>query len=247
MRKIITVLCLFCCIFLATGCEPATITPSCPDSCDDQNKCTADTCSELTNYTCKHDIILNCLGNNICEQGEESTDDCSDIKTEAALTINSVEYANSYESEYYEQQFAKTSKVFLIVDATISNKNYTFADKDRLYLHYSYWHVTDENAYQHSAINPGDIFPFFGPNTYILKGDKQRGQVIFEVPVNTKIEKISIKTDPPLLVDISQITPLPPDTDNLNPSELKEENSPGSVIQQEIDSIPDIIIKEVDK
>ncbi|MBI2129177.1 hypothetical protein HYU07_02965 [Candidatus Woesearchaeota archaeon] len=43
---------------------------SCPDSCDDGNRCTNDYCNEQTNNFCRHDIIADCNGNWICEEGE---------------------------------------------------------------------------------------------------------------------------------------------------------------------------------
>lgn len=42
----------------------------CPQSCDDGNACTTDTCSEQTSYACLHSPITPCDGNTICEQGE---------------------------------------------------------------------------------------------------------------------------------------------------------------------------------
>ena len=42
----------------------------CPN-CDDNNECTKDVCDETTNYFCKHEIIYNCKGNYICEEGED--------------------------------------------------------------------------------------------------------------------------------------------------------------------------------
>ncbi len=42
----------------------------CPSSCNDNNECTNDYCSETTNYQCKNDVIFPCCGNNICEDNE---------------------------------------------------------------------------------------------------------------------------------------------------------------------------------
>lgn len=44
---------------------------SCPLSCDDNNECTNDVCDETTDYFCNHDIIYECKGNYICEEGED--------------------------------------------------------------------------------------------------------------------------------------------------------------------------------
>jgi len=50
--------------------------PECP-VCDDDNPCTSDLCSEMTEYECKFEEIRPCEGNNICEQGEFGlSEDC---------------------------------------------------------------------------------------------------------------------------------------------------------------------------
>lgn len=50
--------------------------PKCPE-CDDNNSCTLDKCSELTDYKCVNEEIKPCDGNNICEEGEFPwSDDC---------------------------------------------------------------------------------------------------------------------------------------------------------------------------
>jgi hypothetical protein len=43
---------------------------SCPSSCNDNNDCTTDSCSELTNYFCLHKRKANCCGNMKCESNE---------------------------------------------------------------------------------------------------------------------------------------------------------------------------------
>jgi hypothetical protein len=43
----------------------------CPESCDDDNKCTDDRCSASTGYQCVHDVISPCCGNGECETGED--------------------------------------------------------------------------------------------------------------------------------------------------------------------------------
>ncbi len=45
-------------------------TPSCPESCDDGDACTLDTCSRTTGYACLHKEISPCDGNGVCEEGE---------------------------------------------------------------------------------------------------------------------------------------------------------------------------------
>ncbi len=46
-------------VIFAAGCC-GIIQPECPESCDDGNVCTKDTCSEGTNYECVHQKIQNC-------------------------------------------------------------------------------------------------------------------------------------------------------------------------------------------
>jgi hypothetical protein len=44
---------------------------TCPDSCDDKNPCTIDSCEEVFTYNyCVHDYMENCCGNKICDEGE---------------------------------------------------------------------------------------------------------------------------------------------------------------------------------
>ena len=54
--------------------EPVSGQPiisQCPLNCDDNNACTTDYCDEKTNYVCKHDIIIPCCGNYICDDDED--------------------------------------------------------------------------------------------------------------------------------------------------------------------------------
>lgn len=44
---------------------------ACPLSCNDNNECTEDSCSESTNYFCENKIKYSCKGNYICEEGED--------------------------------------------------------------------------------------------------------------------------------------------------------------------------------
>ncbi len=43
---------------------------TCPDSCDDKDACTKDSCSVYTEYECRHDSIVPCCGNGACEPSE---------------------------------------------------------------------------------------------------------------------------------------------------------------------------------
>jgi len=51
-------------------CGSCLTAKECPISCDDNNPCTRDYCSAATNYECKHEPIVPCCGNGVCEMGE---------------------------------------------------------------------------------------------------------------------------------------------------------------------------------
>ncbi|MBI2139436.1 hypothetical protein HYU14_00815 [Candidatus Woesearchaeota archaeon] len=42
----------------------------CPATCDDQNKCTRDTCGRETGFSCRHEVIDPCCGDGICSSAE---------------------------------------------------------------------------------------------------------------------------------------------------------------------------------
>lgn len=46
-----------------------SVQKQCP-SCDDNNPCTKDSCSEQTDFECAHEAIIPCCGNSQCEEGE---------------------------------------------------------------------------------------------------------------------------------------------------------------------------------
>jgi hypothetical protein len=48
-----------------------TVTPKCPESCDDGNPATKDVCSSATDYFCEHQPISGQCGNTICESSED--------------------------------------------------------------------------------------------------------------------------------------------------------------------------------
>jgi hypothetical protein len=65
--------------------ENYCITKACPADCSDRNDCTTDFCDFSTGFTCQHDVILSCCGNNICEANENCEtcpSDCSCTKDE---------------------------------------------------------------------------------------------------------------------------------------------------------------------
>ena len=66
--------------------------PKCPESCNDGDPCTADFCSELTNYTCENIYNEICGYNDICEQGEYGTSECPDCDDGDKYTIDDYDY-----------------------------------------------------------------------------------------------------------------------------------------------------------
>ncbi|MCX6814383.1 MAG: lamin tail domain-containing protein [Candidatus Aenigmarchaeota archaeon] len=59
--------------------ENESLQKQCP-SCEDNNTCTKDFCSEETDYECRHEAIIPCCGNSECEEAENRTScsqDCS--------------------------------------------------------------------------------------------------------------------------------------------------------------------------
>ncbi|MCK4714852.1 MAG: hypothetical protein KAT35_04705, partial [Candidatus Aenigmarchaeota archaeon] len=43
----------------------------CPDTCDDDNACTDDSCSAVTDFECVHEFIYPCCGNDVCDRSED--------------------------------------------------------------------------------------------------------------------------------------------------------------------------------
>jgi len=58
----------------------------CPESCDDNDRCTNDHCSLETNFECKNDKIEPCCGNGICEESEDAANECPEDCTVIAIT-----------------------------------------------------------------------------------------------------------------------------------------------------------------
>jgi len=48
----------------------------CPDSCDDGNACTNDSCSAETDFECAHEMIYPCCGNDVCDKSEDVMNEC---------------------------------------------------------------------------------------------------------------------------------------------------------------------------
>lgn len=64
------------------------LTDACPASCDDENPCTADSCSPATGFQCAHELIAFCCGNNECEADETSATCATDcLASEPDISI----------------------------------------------------------------------------------------------------------------------------------------------------------------
>lgn len=67
----------------------------CPESCDDGNPCTKDFCSRKTGFQCKHEPIIPCCGNELCEEGEDFSscpEDCPNCDDDNVCTDDSYDY-----------------------------------------------------------------------------------------------------------------------------------------------------------
>jgi len=51
--------------------RPEVIEERCPYNCDDNNRCTTDSCSEETGFVCNNEKIVPCCGNDVCEDNED--------------------------------------------------------------------------------------------------------------------------------------------------------------------------------
>jgi len=68
----------------------------CPDSCDDNNSCTDDSCSGKTDFKCVHDMISPCCGNGVCEESE----DINNVCPEDCMVLDVTDFALSSEKAY---------------------------------------------------------------------------------------------------------------------------------------------------
>ncbi|MCK5283407.1 MAG: hypothetical protein KAK00_08425 [Nanoarchaeota archaeon] len=74
--------------------------PRCPESCDDNDNCTVDRCSAVTDYKCVYEEAIPCDGNDVCEEGEFPwSADCP----------NSCDDNNGCTSDIYNYQLGKCS------------------------------------------------------------------------------------------------------------------------------------------
>ena len=65
----------------------------CPESCDDTDPCTKDSCSARTNYRCTYTPIVPCCGNYKCESGESPQNCPKDCKEKPIEPVDEGELA----------------------------------------------------------------------------------------------------------------------------------------------------------
>lgn len=88
----------------------------CPETCDDSNKCTSDTCSEKTKFQCAHTEKTPCERNDICEAGEDETStDCPKCDDADECTVDSYNY---------QEQKCENSAVIIPPTAGTENNKY---------------------------------------------------------------------------------------------------------------------------
>jgi outer membrane lipoprotein-sorting protein len=124
MKKIL-ISCLIVILLFIAGCvqEPdakkqtvVTTAKECPESCDDNDDCTEDHCSEDTNFECKHKLILPCCGNDKCESKETYKSCPSDCKTIVDANEELVELLKkSEELEGYKYFYSDGEDLFMDV------------------------------------------------------------------------------------------------------------------------------------
>ncbi|MCP3685903.1 MAG: hypothetical protein GY861_24920 [bacterium] len=119
----------------------AFFTSNCVVNCDDANLCTTDVCTSNTDFICENNIIENCDGNHICEEGEfpqsgdcpvcDDNDDCTNdgynYET-GRCTVDLIEgcYEEKYEVEE-EPSFTELEIQALDLEATYAD-SYTMSD-----------------------------------------------------------------------------------------------------------------------
>ncbi len=94
----------------------------CPESCDDNNPCTTDTCSASTNYFCEHVINegISCCGNHKCDSNEDKCScqqDCGSCDRDFGNYIEFTCISNKCSSRLKTESVPKT----LVEDATLGD------------------------------------------------------------------------------------------------------------------------------
>lgn len=65
----------------------------CPESCDDLNACTNESCSGTTDFKCEYSTIFPCCGNDVCENNEDKNNICPEDCE--VLDITDFQYAGT--------------------------------------------------------------------------------------------------------------------------------------------------------
>jgi len=85
----------------------------CPLTCDDNYECTTDYCSSETDFSCVHDDIFPCCGNDVCEATENSSICAWDCKE--TMTLD--EPINVYNETYLDGKW--TDKLSELIEISI--------------------------------------------------------------------------------------------------------------------------------
>ena len=100
----------------------------------------------------------------------------------------------------YRVVYPKQDYYFVIVDVTIANLNYqrkyedSIEEQNTLYFYYKEFQLYDTDDYSYKANTPrSDADKIMPANNYILKGDRFRGKLIYEIPKNSDIIEFLLK------------------------------------------------------
>ncbi len=107
----------------------------CPDSCDDGNICTNDTCSASTDFECVHEANSPCCGNGVCEPNEDVSntcpDDCTIIKMSQFKYSDIADYMDGDTFVFIHTGSAETEQKMFYLNITagpggMENIKYTY-------------------------------------------------------------------------------------------------------------------------
>ena len=154
MKKIILILALIISLVLA-GCIP-----KCPESCDDNNICTTDYCSNETKYACVHTKITGCCNNNtdcnnensVCEKRKcELSDEYLEKEAKKVAQSVSIAWQNKEYDVVYDSLIPELKEIRSKIDfvkyatssQTKSDWNLIFdkvvlQDKETAYAYYTF-------------------------------------------------------------------------------------------------------------
>ncbi|TKJ17208.1 hypothetical protein CEE44_01590 [Candidatus Woesearchaeota archaeon B3_Woes] len=65
----------------------------CPKSCDDNDECTDDFCADETKFKCINLLIVPCIGDGKCEEGEYPSEDCPNCDDNNSCTRDDYDYS----------------------------------------------------------------------------------------------------------------------------------------------------------